>query len=273
MSDEDALLPTPSDKLKSEISQLRQRLIRAEEHEKRLLQELMEEDIKLYSAQKFSDSIRDTTREKASTMTDLREKILERMMTTLTNRCVQEVVGYYRLTGRTIFTFRSAYTGVRFDTFYDRRYFEPYYILFRGNEEHPDRTLYRHTIPHFIPIKRLQHEFLPQGLETLCRILHDFLLAYVSRREQVQDLVQLKESRPSLHIASNDLPVTKVQLMEDRGSQPRVHVSLIYDNMAAELPTRVSITHDHQERAYPEKEQVFRDFRLPEAYRIVFGVN
>lgn len=89
----------------------------------------------------------------------------------------------------------------------------------------------------------------------------------------MQDLAQLHETRPSLHIDASDVAVTKVQLVEDRGNQPKVHVSLIYDNMAAELPTRVSITHDHQEHAYPEKEQVFRDFRLPEAYRIVFGVN
>ena len=35
-------------------------------------------------------------------------------------RCVQELIGYYRLSGRTTFTFQN-YRGIRLETFYRRK--------------------------------------------------------------------------------------------------------------------------------------------------------
>lgn len=46
-------------------------------------------------------------------------KIFEQMMAATWARCIQEVVGYYRLSGRTTFDFQKRYTGIRLETFYN----------------------------------------------------------------------------------------------------------------------------------------------------------
>ncbi|KAI8372727.1 Cenp-O kinetochore centromere component-domain-containing protein [Radiomyces spectabilis] len=236
--EDEPFLPTPKDRLKADITDLRLRLNRALEEQRQLKCSLMEEKIAHVITAKFSEEIKDATRHKASQMKTVQQEILQQLMTATEARCVQEMIGYYRLSGRTTFTFQENYTGVRLETFYGRTYRERYYLLLRSKSDSEPMVIEKHTIPHFIPLDRMAKLFLPHDLDTLLRILHDFLLAYVSRREQIEELKRFTYNRPEIqHIASHHIAKNNVEILHRD-----LRIQLRYTNLASNYPTQVLIT-------------------------------
>ncbi|KAI8089832.1 uncharacterized protein BX664DRAFT_334016 [Halteromyces radiatus] len=169
----------------SELDILRSKLSRLEEEKIALKHKLAEEKLAYLISTSFADIIQDPRRQKAIDMKEVHKKIIQQTVAATQARRVQEVMSSYRLAGYTTFTFQNKYMGVRLDTFYNRHYYEPYYIFLPKDK--PD-IIERHTVPFFIPIKLLAKRLLPDNLDSLLRILHDLLLAYVAKREQVKAL-------------------------------------------------------------------------------------
>lgn len=72
----------------------------------------------------------------------------------------------YRLAGRTLFPVDENNVGIRFDTAYQGRYFEPYYIILRVSPKGRSAGLHvhRHTVPYFIPIEKLAADLLNKSI-------------------------------------------------------------------------------------------------------------
>ncbi|KAG2220959.1 hypothetical protein INT45_006492 [Circinella minor] len=172
--DSNLFLPTRQDQLKAQVTELRKRLLKANEEKEKLKREIMEEDIAYIATTKFSEEIRDTTREKASELKDKQQKILDQLMETVEARCVQELIGYYRLSGRTTFTFQN-YRGIRLETFYRQTYYEPYYLLFLPKQpsihyspyDFTNYILSKNTLPNFIPLKKITNELFPWDMDLM----------------------------------------------------------------------------------------------------------
>ncbi|KAG0262380.1 hypothetical protein DFQ27_002362 [Actinomortierella ambigua] len=128
-------------------------------------------------------------------------------------RRMQEIFAAYRLTGVTIFkettpahqqstdgdnTSSKRYTknrlGVRFETSTLGRYFEPYYIILvcvekqEGDKVVKRFHVYKHTIPHWLPLKDWERKYLNRDIGTLVRKVSDHLQAFIRRREGLRQL-------------------------------------------------------------------------------------
>ncbi|KAF9274600.1 hypothetical protein BGZ68_000511 [Mortierella alpina] len=142
---------------------------------------------------------------------------------------MQDIMMAYRLTGVTIFDpkdleDRDPYlvnndgapkgpkqVGIRFETFANAKYHEPYYVILtkgsagstgRANnpdEERPNQdgalnaaTLHitKHTIPYSIPLRELERRFLNRDMSTFTHKLSEYLQAHVAAREGTDRVMQ-----------------------------------------------------------------------------------
>ncbi|KAF7726567.1 hypothetical protein EC973_008612 [Apophysomyces ossiformis] len=245
---EDTFLPTRRDQLKAEINSLRQRLSRTRDERQKLKRELVEEKIGHIISAKFSEEIKDPSRQKAVDLREVQQKIFQQMIAATEARCVKEMKPFIDASS----------------------YRETYYLLFLRDLTRKV-SIQRHTIPHFIPIESLERQFLQDDQETFLRILHDLLQAYVSRREQVEELKQLAEQKASI-MSVNARTVEKNNVTIVHNSE--LHIELYYDVLAADYPTRVKITpltSDVSPESYTHLERIFYLHKLAEAYVIAFG--
>ncbi|KAF9920658.1 hypothetical protein FBU30_009487 [Linnemannia zychae] len=143
----------------------------------------------------------------------------------LEQKRLQDILMAYRLTGVTLFNgdeFNqqdwSQYglkdiidspkdAGIRFDTFALRKYYEPYYVMLsvtpkarRASPQDNDEAdidirksifeITKHTIPHWVPLRELEKRYLNRDMSTFTRLVSDYLQAYVTRRENLSQVVK-----------------------------------------------------------------------------------
>ncbi|RHZ82730.1 hypothetical protein Glove_104g58 [Diversispora epigaea] len=104
----------------------------------------------------------------------------------------EELLRAYRLIGRTIFPTKGKRVEMRFETFYGAKYHETYYIVLDQNEKNCQLSIFMHTIPHFIPLKELENDYLNKDIYKFRNFVDDYLQAYVKRREEIKILQQNK---------------------------------------------------------------------------------
>jgi hypothetical protein len=94
-------------------------------------------------------------------------------MATAEKCLVREMVSYHRLSGRSIFQFIGNRSCIRLETFYNKSYKEPYYIIYSKGETEVDYKynkpllIEHHTIPHFIHLDTLQKQLLPHNFDVM----------------------------------------------------------------------------------------------------------
>ncbi|KAG0283507.1 hypothetical protein BGZ96_012094 [Linnemannia gamsii] len=140
---------------------------------------------------------------------------------------LQDILMAYRLTGVTLFNGDefgqqdwSQYdvddilegpkdAGIRFETFALGKYYEPYYIMLRttpkkgttnnaqdnnDDDVQPDTSstfeIAKHTIPHWIPLRELERRYLNRDMSTFTRSVSDYLQAFVTRRENINEIIK-----------------------------------------------------------------------------------
>ncbi|KAI9245918.1 hypothetical protein BY458DRAFT_560707 [Sporodiniella umbellata] len=231
---------TDSEKLRARVRQLQERLSQATEKHKKLKKELLEEDISYLVVSKLTNVFADPTIVEKEEITNAQQKIFQQMREAVKASCVQEMVSYHRLSGRTTFTFKNRHMAVRLETFYKNTYKEPYYLLFLKSKAH---KVDRHTIPPFIPIDELEKKFMPNNYETFIRIIHDCVQAYVSRRERIDELVELSETH-ELKILSGNRSKSKVELRAQLKNNKTVWITITYENKTSTYPTKVKVTEE-----------------------------
>ncbi|KAF8932998.1 hypothetical protein BGZ47_011070 [Haplosporangium gracile] len=138
---------------------------------------------------------------------------------------LQDILMAYRLTGVTLFNGDefdhqdwSQYdvddileglkdAGIRLDTFALGKYYEPYYIMLRttpiGSKNNPQDLdedpqldtkkstfeIAKHTIPHWIPLRELEKRYLNRDMSTFTGSVSDYLQAFVTRRENINQII------------------------------------------------------------------------------------
>ncbi|KAF9957129.1 hypothetical protein BGZ65_002242 [Modicella reniformis] len=147
---------------------------------------------------------------------------------------MHDILMAYRLTGVTIFNANemedndwSKYNieklhatpkevGIRFETFANASYHEPYYVMIRrrvesqndeDEDDQPNRdTLYisKHTIPHWIPLRDIEKRYLNRDLSTFTRLVSEHLQEVVGRRECSRPAAQDNPSFPPSEPAQID---------------------------------------------------------------------
>ncbi|KAI8060014.1 hypothetical protein BC940DRAFT_323612 [Gongronella butleri] len=168
------------------VKELEKRLQEQEAKEKALRHELAEEKLAYLITTNFANAIIDPTREKAIDMEELQETLVSQMVCAAEARFSQDIIAKYRLAGQTVFDFHGQYTGVRLETFYKQRYYEPYYLFITKDPEEP--TIHRHTLPDIIPVERLARRFLARDRDSFLRMVHDLLLVFIAKREEKKEL-------------------------------------------------------------------------------------
>eukprot|EP01114_Cavostelium_apophysatum_P016045 TRINITY_DN44_c0_g2_i1.p1 TRINITY_DN44_c0_g2~~TRINITY_DN44_c0_g2_i1.p1 ORF type:complete len:305 (+),score=58.04 TRINITY_DN44_c0_g2_i1:74-988(+) len=93
----------------------------------------------------------------------------------------------YRLSGKSVFKMQNGAVGIRFETFFRGRYFETFYVYLRLDKS-KKFTIENHTIPSFIPLAELEAKYLNTDLQMFMNNLCDLLHAFISRREQFEEM-------------------------------------------------------------------------------------
>ncbi|CAG8634910.1 6186_t:CDS:2 [Cetraspora pellucida] len=165
---------------------------------------------------------------------EIQEKIVQEMLRVSKRRECEEFLRAYRLTGKTIFTLKENRVGLRFETFYGGQYREPYYVILSQDEENDQLSVFKHTIPHFIPLNELESDYLNKDLDKFVNSLHDYLQAFVTRREEakiMQQDVGVSNLRSNNAYNSIDFSV--------RLKESVIEFSLTYKNLKLSIPTDV----------------------------------
>ncbi|CAG8549217.1 225_t:CDS:2, partial [Dentiscutata heterogama] len=120
---------------------------------------------------------------------EIQEKMVQEMFRVNKRRECDDFFRAYRLTGKTIFPLKENRVGLRFETFYGDKYREPYYVILSQNEENGLLSIFKHTIPHFIPLNELESDYLNKNIDFI-NSLDDYLQAFVTRREEARIMQQ-----------------------------------------------------------------------------------
>ncbi|CAI2180933.1 12032_t:CDS:2, partial [Funneliformis geosporum] len=187
----------------------------------------------------------------------------------------EEILNAYRLSGITIFSVKGNRTGIRFETFYRAKYREPYYIILEQSQD-DQLSVFRHTIPHFIPINELEATYMNKDLRKFANIIGDYLQSFVTRREELNTLLESgKATEPKANHAYSVIEFT----IPLKDSTTLVEVNLTYDDLKSPHPTNAVIyltkedpeSSEKRRQRLQRREQEFLARNLVEAFDNVFG--
>ncbi|KAI8341335.1 hypothetical protein BC941DRAFT_416552 [Chlamydoabsidia padenii] len=258
---------TQLDKLKTQLSELE-----TQKHELKNL--IVEEKLTFLMTTSFVTAIPDPRRQKAVDMEEVQKQIIDHITTASESRYIQSVISNYRLSGCSTFIFQNTYFGIRLETYYNRRYYEPYYIFLPKSNM---TTIAQHTIPNFIPTTKLEKTFLPDALDKMIQVLSDMLGAFVSRREQVTALKNYVD-KEKVKIDVFDTANLSVGIIHRQNSEQCYCISIRYSNLATMYPSQVTVkimNNGKHTQDLPDGEDkpimdAFETQSLLEAYKMIF---
>ncbi|KAL3697789.1 hypothetical protein R1sor_011865 [Riccia sorocarpa] len=141
----------------------------------------------------------------------------------------------YQIGGKVVSSMSGGRICIRFDTSYAGQHHESYFCVLACRPSDERLHVSEHSIPFFLPLREVEKSNLSSSCTKFIDCLSDVLQAYVSRREQVNQLKSTKgeKIRELYHSLSYNL----IELLLDE-TYWKVGVSLAYDNPKSELPTR-----------------------------------
>eukprot|EP00898_Chlorokybus_atmophyticus_P009147 jgi/Chlat1/9233/Chrsp99S08516 len=147
----------------------------------------------------------------------------------------------YRLAGKTVLQLDRNRIGVRFDTFYDGRFYESFYVILQCDEAEDRCHVAEHTIPYFLPLRDAEKEHLVRkgSVRDFVECVADFVHAFVGRRQQLDKTLQLY--RAQLQEFYHSQSCTLVEFVAMMDDNIRVGVRLVYDDLASSMPTRATV--------------------------------
>ncbi|CAB4391023.1 unnamed protein product [Rhizophagus irregularis] len=204
---------------------------------------------------------------------ELQDHMMKEILQDSEEREYQKILNAYRLTGKTIFPVKENRIGLRFETFYNAKYLEPYYIFLEQNQENEQLSIFRHTLPHFIPLDELEAKYLNKDMNKFANMVDDYLQAFVMRREEVRTLTNNKLNRkPRVNNAYSSIEFTI--LLKDNND--RVDINLTYENLTSFIPTNAVICltregTENKRKRLQKREREFLQSKLTDAFETVFG--
>uniref|UniRef100_A0A7I4DVP9 Centromere protein O n=1 Tax=Physcomitrium patens TaxID=3218 RepID=A0A7I4DVP9_PHYPA len=134
---------------------------------------------------------------------------------------------------------KGGYVVIRFDTTFENKKFESYYCVLKSNSPMDELHVIEHSIPFFLPVQELEKQHLGKSSKLFFDHMGNVLQAYISRREQVNELKKRKGDL--IGELYHSLSYTLIEIMlKEPGWQ--VGMSLAYHNSDSELPTQSNIT-------------------------------
>ncbi|KAK4516479.1 uncharacterized protein ATC70_011451 [Mucor velutinosus] len=254
--EEDAFLPTENDRLKAQIKEMRTRLAAATVRDKQLKKELIEEDLSYMTVSTLVDLIQDPTRVADYEFDTMGREVFAKMMSTLEACCLREAISYHRLAGRTLFKFKGDRSCVRLETFYDKTYKESYYIFYEKDQTYHASSIRsmrqslieHHTIPNFIHLSSIEKTHLPADFDTFIRIVHDQLQAYVTKREILKEVGQLKKTH-AITIKYQSESIHKVEIEVVNAQDQPMLVDMSFEDRSSAYPTTAVIRDNRDQTA------------------------
>ncbi|RUS19757.1 Cenp-O kinetochore centromere component-domain-containing protein [Endogone sp. FLAS-F59071] len=282
---ESSVVYTENETIKEEIERLKNELQRQHKRREDVKRAIAEEEATTSLTRIISNSLNGPAATNDKALEDFQEQLVQDIIAGCKERQITELQTYYRLSGRTIFPVKDHHVGVRFETFYGGKYHEPYYLILKMDISTDRLVVAKHTIPHFIPLRSLEKQYLNTDMDALTKSLDDHLQAYISRREQVKALRVQQEDRQVTVMANAAFNFVEIMaVLTDR----TIQINLIYDPLTTTYPARLAIlervdvmedegddTEEEprvvtQKRRLRSKEAVFRELRLPEAFERAF---
>ncbi|KAI8335225.1 hypothetical protein BD560DRAFT_414176 [Blakeslea trispora] len=236
-SDEEAFLPSEIDRLKAQLKQMKQRLDVATKRKRQLKRALIEEDLAFLTVSRLTELIQDPTRITDFQLNEMQKEVFGKLMKTLEECCVRELISYHRLASRSIFEFKGARSCIRLETFYQKTFKEPFYLIY---DKRKGGTIHHHTIPPFISLDHLQAMFLPGNFNTFIRIVHQQVQAYVVRREMTEEIIAMSKEYPVKPIyRTGSVDQFDFQIIPNQ--MDTLFVRLYYKDRSSAFPTEVDI--------------------------------
>ncbi|XP_077989690.1 centromere protein O-like [Glandiceps talaboti] len=153
----------------------------------------------------------------------------------------EELCHAYRLTGISVTAVQDNRIRICFDSFYSEEYHEPYYMELDIKDQRVV-SIYRHTLPYFIPLQKLIDHKLNENTKDFLQTISGYLTAYVARRQQaVNTQEKFGELFTGELLSSSAFDYVEFNLGASDSLPSAVDVKLVYDDLVAPLPTRVSV--------------------------------
>lgn len=136
-------------------------------------------------------------------------------------------------------------------------------------DEEKKLRVFKHTIPYFVPLKRLEARFLKKSVKTFSDCVHEYCRAYTARRAMVTRLKQVID--PSItDLVTSDAFDYVIFRKHYRGYP--FEIRLIYETPRDTMPSRCTVFVDDgvRKRRIENAEKPFRKYPLHIAYRISF---
>ncbi|CAG8658647.1 18289_t:CDS:2 [Gigaspora margarita] len=197
---------------------------------------------------------------------EIQEKMVQDMFRVNKRRECDKFLKAYRLTGKTIFSLKENQVGLRFETFYGGKYREPYYVFLSQDEENDQLNIFKHTIPHFIPLNELESDYLNKDIDFI-NTLDDYLQAFVTRREETRIMQQdVGVSNLKTNNAYNSIEFS-VRLKESI-----IEFNLIYEDLKLTTPTDVVMYQIIEgKKRLRRREKEFTQLNLVNAFSNMFS--
>ncbi|OBZ84073.1 hypothetical protein A0J61_07877 [Choanephora cucurbitarum] len=171
-------------------------------------------------------------------------------MKTLEECCIRELISYHRLASRSIFEFKGARSCIRLETFYQKTFKEPFYLIYDRNK---GGSIQHHTIPPFIHLDHLQAKFLPTYFDTFIRIVHQQVQAFVVRREMTEEVINMSKEYPVKPVYRTD-SVDQFDFRIIPNQMNTLFIRLYYRNKSSAFPTEVDIKQLESHTAMTQEE-------------------
>eukprot|EP01018_Ginkgo_biloba_P007358 Gb_34425 [translate_table: standard] len=144
----------------------------------------------------------------------------------------------YKIGNKVVCGLEGGRIGIQYDTSFAGEHCEIYYCVLGSRSFLEKMYVSEHTVPFFLPLSEAENEFLSSNAVKFIDNVGDMLQAYVDRREQVRLLKELYGNQIGelYHSLSYDMIEF---VMEDFNC--KVTVSLAYDDIDSELPTRSKV--------------------------------
>lgn len=92
-------------------------------------------------------------------------QILEEIAREAKKRKTSSILDAYRLLSRNILVVDKDHLGVRFETFVTGKYHDRFYVIFQHDADNGLLSVWKHTLPSFVPLKQLEMVHLNKNLD------------------------------------------------------------------------------------------------------------
>lgn len=144
----------------------------------------------------------------------------------------------YKIGNKIVCVLEGSRIGIQYDTSFAGEHCDIYYCVLESRSFLQKMHVSEHTIPFFLPLGEAENEFLSSDVMKFIDYVGEMLQAYIDRREQVRLLKKLYSNQ--IGELYHSLAFDMIEFVMEEFNC-KVTVSLSYEDMCSELPTRSKV--------------------------------